>query len=227
LSFFFNIKIIIRTALDAHNNPNPTKRHRVTVVSRPVVVCNKSRKSSVISITPSYGFFLSLTNNEICFLFPSSRDGFSDNRNHPLCFFPLLAHHFVGFQANYYKKISLCFVSSPVKMIGDIVCARKMNGKTLFRFLPFHFQIGVEFCTCSFRRTKKSPSKKIVDSNCGRCGGGWNLLKTFLPFIMEVWKADKVIIISLVRRWLTLDKGGGEKTHPENLTQSKKRVLNF
>jgi hypothetical protein len=88
LSFFFNIKIIIRTALDAHNNPNPTKRHRVTVVSRPVVVCNKSRKSSVISITPSYGFFLSLTNNEICFLFPSSRDAFSDNRNHPLCFFP-------------------------------------------------------------------------------------------------------------------------------------------
>ncbi|EFX88656.1 hypothetical protein DAPPUDRAFT_304726 [Daphnia pulex] len=86
LTFFFNTKIIImRTSLDAHNNANPSKRHRVTVVSRPAVVCNKSRKSSVISITPKLRVFL--TNNEICFLFPSSRDGFSDNRNHPLCFF--------------------------------------------------------------------------------------------------------------------------------------------
>lgn len=37
-------------------------------------------------------------------------------------------------------------------------------------------------------------------------------ISRFLPFIMEVWKADKVIIISLIRRWLTPDKGGRKPT---------------
>lgn len=127
---------------------------------------------------------------------------------------------------NYYTKISLCFVSSPVKMIGDIVRSEN-EWQDIVSVPSISFpNWGRILSTCSFGRTK-SPPQKIVDSNCGRCdGGGWNLFKTFLPFIMEVWKADKVIIISwLDADWRQIRGWGG--THPENLTQSKKRVLNF